>query len=358
MFTVAAYALLFGVKYSPKTYISLLPLTIGVMLACTFDVSASNIFGLMSAFGSALIFVSSNIFFKKIMPTSNSGGASSVHKLDKINLLFYSSGIAFLMMIPIWLYCDLTVLLNHWSAGGIVAMNNHANSGGHSLTYYFFANGTVHFAQNIIAFAILATTSPVTYSIASLIKRIAVICIAIVWFNQKIHPAQGFGICLTFFGLWVYNQAKGDIERGEKQARRVEATREMMLPSTKAEVRMLTGTATPDMIEERQPLYPLRPTHVHHHSGAHLPPLNIELAHSAFTSKHNNTIISAGMDQPYPYPSPPRSIDSPPPESADLIHPVGHSNVADTVDYRTLANRRTVSNNPEGVPLSGTNYAV
>jgi solute carrier family 35 protein E1 len=349
LFTVAAYALLFGVKYSPKTYVSLLPLTIGVMLACTFDVSASNVFGLMSAFGSALIFVSSNIFFKKIMPTPGSGGAGPVHKLDKINLLFYSSGIAFLMMIPIWLYCDLTALLNRWSAGTIIAVNKHANSGGHSIAYYFFANGLVHFAQNIIAFAILATTSPVTYSIASLVKRIAVICIAIVWFNQKIHPAQGLGIFLTFFGLWMYNQAKGDVQRGEKQARRVEATRDMVLPSTNAEARMLNGTTTPDVIEEKQPLYPLRPTHGHHHSWAHLPPLNIELAHTAFTSKHN-TIISAGMDQQYPYPSPPRSIDSPPPESTDFFHPIGHSNAADS---RTLANRRTVSNNMEGVPLSG-----
>lgn len=320
------------------------------MLACSFDVSASNVFGLMSAFGSALIFVSSNIFFKKIMPTPGSGGAGPVHKLDKINLLFYSSGIAFLMMIPIWLYCDLTTLLNQWSAGSIVAVNKHANSGTRSIAYYFFANGTVHFAQNIIAFAILATTSPVTYSIASLIKRIAVICIAIVWFNQKIHPAQGFGICLTFFGLWMYNQAKGDVERGEKQVRRVEATREMILPSTKAEVRMLNGIVTPDVIEEREPLYPLRSTHVHH-PGAHLPPLNIELAHNAFISKHN-TIISAGMDKPYPYPSPPRSIDSPPPESTDFVHPVGHSNAADTMDSRTLASRRTISNNLEGVPLS------
>jgi len=324
------------------------------MFACTFDVSASNAFGLMSAFGSALIFVSSNIFFKKIMPTPSSGGAGPVHKLDKINLLFYSSGIAFLMMIPIWLYYDLTALLNYWSAGSIVAVSKHANPGARSITYYFIANGTVHFAQNIIAFAILATTSPVTYSIASLIKRIAVICIAIVWFNQKIHPAQGFGICLTFFGLWMYNQAKGDVERGEKQARRVEATREMVLPSTKAEVRMLNGIATPDTIEERQPLYPLRPTHVHHHSGAHLPPLNIELAHNAFVLKYN-TIISAGMDQPYPYPSPPRSIDSPPPESADFVHPVGHSNAADTLDSRTLASRRTVSSNLEGVSPSGPN---
>jgi len=80
-------------------------------------------------------------------------------------------------------------------------------------------NGAVHYAQNIIAFIILSTTSPVTYSIASLIKRVAVICIAIAWFNQNVHPVQGLGIVLTFLGLWMYNSAKGDVERGENKMR-------------------------------------------------------------------------------------------------------------------------------------------
>ena len=79
------------------------------MLACSFDMSASNAIGLLCAFGSALVFVSSNIFFKKIMPSNGSHGAGSgaAHKLDKINLLFYSSGMAFILMVPIWLWTDL-----------------------------------------------------------------------------------------------------------------------------------------------------------------------------------------------------------------------------------------------------------
>jgi solute carrier family 35 protein E1 len=57
----AAYALLFGIQsYSSKMYISLLLLTISVMLAGSFDVSKDMI-GLTCAFGSVLVFVSSNI---------------------------------------------------------------------------------------------------------------------------------------------------------------------------------------------------------------------------------------------------------------------------------------------------------
>ncbi|TFY73734.1 hypothetical protein EWM64_g10278, partial [Hericium alpestre] len=237
LFTVAAYALLFGVRYSAKTYIALLPLTLGVMLACTFDMSASDVIGLLCAFGSALIFVSSNIFFKKIMPCG--GDSHSHHKLDKLNLLFYSSSMAFLLMIPIWLYTDFPLLMAS-SEPGHVSHPSHGHSATHSVTYYFFANGTVHFAQNIIAFIILSSVSPVTYSIASLIKRVAVICMAIVWFNQQVHPVQGLGIGLTFFGLWMYNNAKGDVERGENKRRGVEARREGMLPLTRSQDNLLT----------------------------------------------------------------------------------------------------------------------
>lgn len=246
LFTVAAYALLFGVSYSSRTYISLLPLTLGVMLACSFDVSASNALGLLCAFGSALVFVSSNIFFKKVMPSNTSGSSLSgtSHKLDKLNLLLYSSGIAFVLMFPMWIYYDLPILISgSFHPEHDVIKADHEAS--HSVVYYFFMNGTVHFAQNIIAFIILSSTSPVTYSIASLIKRVVVICMAIVWFKQSIHPIQGVGILMTFAGLYMYNQSKADVEKGEQKMRRVEAARGLLLPTTKEDSRIMSGNGSP-----------------------------------------------------------------------------------------------------------------
>ncbi|KAJ3522894.1 hypothetical protein NM688_g8807 [Phlebia brevispora] len=150
LFTVAAYALLFGVSYSAQTYISLLPLTIGVMLACSFDMSASNMAGLLCAFGSALIFVSQNIFFKKVMPSNSSAHGSSVssHKLDKLNLLFYSSSMAFALMVPIWVYYDLPILL--YSSSTHIIHPAHPSPAHSSIVPYLLANGTVHFLQNVL----------------------------------------------------------------------------------------------------------------------------------------------------------------------------------------------------------------
>jgi solute carrier family 35, member E1 len=330
LFTVAAYALLFGVSYSAKTYTSLLPLTIGVMLACSFDMSASNAVGLLCAFGSAIVFVSSNIFFKKIMPTNTGGGLSQPSlKLDKINLLFYSSSMAFMLMIPIWFYYDLPVFL---SPSDHVVHPTHGHSGPHSVTYYFIMNGTVHFAQNIIAFVILSSTSPVTYSIASLIKRVAVICIAIVWFNQTVHVVQAFGILLTFTGLYMYNNAKGDVEKGEKKMMRVEAARELKLPTTNADARMMSGTETPPEVMtfshigtgmtsatglgsagsnvHGRPRAPSAVPHLNAHG------LSVKITPPSFNAKRSaKDRMSSPTDS---YPSPPPSLDSPPSPNVPL----------------------------------------
>ena len=341
MFTVAAYAFLFNVSYSAKTYISLLPLTVGVMLVCTFDVSGSNLLGLSCAFGSAMIFVSSNIFFKKVMP---SGNQSSSHKLDKLNLLFYSSGMAFVLMVPVWLYYDFPNLM-----AAYYAPKHYTYLGGddekrvaatHSVMYYFFLNGTVHFAQNIIAFIILSSTSPVTYSIASLIKRVAVICIAILWFAQPVHPVQAIGIAMTFTGLYMYNNAKADVEKGEHKMRRVEAARDMRLPITKDSSDNLVAALHPTTAlnisvtsardrswtspvqahptdkfphhpQLQKPFEMVSPTSNYSPPAANIHPhqphnLHIKVHPPSVPVSPNDGVVEAS------YPSPPQSVDSPP----------------------------------------------
>jgi solute carrier family 35 protein E1 len=339
LFTVAAYALLFGVSYSSKTYISLLPLTIGVMLACSYAVSVSDLVGLLCAFGSALVFVSSNIFFKKIMPSNSHGLSKTTHKLDKLNLLLYSSSIAFLLMIPLWLYYDLPVLLETKANPSHISHPKQGHATPHSVAYYFLLNGIVHFTQNIIAFIILSSTSPVTYSIASLIKRVAVICIAIMWFNQTVYPVQAFGIALTFTGLYMYNNAKEDVEKGEKKITRVQAARDLMLPTTKSESRLLSGIETPP--NEHEPSFthtayrPMvtgvpnglahaRPrgmslhvsgTSIHHagqqHQRSPVTPLEPSFSHKKSHVLKPPSISLKPVDPIDSYPSPPPSLDSP-----------------------------------------------
>ncbi|RSH95389.1 suppressor of loss of ypt1 [Saitozyma podzolica] len=311
LFTVGAYAALFRVSYSLGTYIALLPLTLGVMLACSFDLTVSNLLGLVCAFGSTLIFVSQNIFFKRVMPTN--ADTTTHAKLDKINLLYFSSSMALLLMIPLWLYSD---------ARRIFSSPTRIQTG--PVVLYFFLNGSVHFAQNLLAFAILSSTSPVTYSIASLVKRIAIICLAIVWFNQVVHPLQAVGIILTAVGLWMYNNAKRDVEKGEKKMRQVEAERDGMLPSTKSDQRVLEGRSK-DVHSSPKPLYPSGYVNIPISKSSAIRTAGYQLP-SAMQPLSIPTINTA------PYPSPPPSVSSSPPNEPSFSTPPAHPASRPVVD--------------------------
>ncbi|KAI9372395.1 triose-phosphate transporter family-domain-containing protein [Aspergillus egyptiacus] len=214
LFTVLAYRVLFGIRYASATYLSLVPLTLGVMLACSTGFS-TNFFGILCALVAALVFVSQNIFSKKLFNEAERAESdmqiSGRRKLDKLNLLYYCSGLAFLLTLPIWFVSEGYPLLSDLMQDGAISLSGKADSLDHSALFLeFIFNGVSHFAQNILAFVLLSMISPVSYSVASLIKRVFVIVVAIVWFGSSTTSIQGFGIALTFIGLYLYDRNSHD----------------------------------------------------------------------------------------------------------------------------------------------------
>lgn len=214
LFTVLAYRVLFGIKYARATYLSLVPLTIGVMLACSTGFS-TNFFGIFCALLAALVFVSQNIFSKKLFNEAaraesepQTGGR---RKLDKLNLMYYCSGLAFLLTLPIWFMSEGYGLMRELLTQGTIELTGKKGSLDHGALFLeFIFNGLSHFAQNILAFVLLSMISPVSYSVASLIKRVFVIVVAIVWFGSPTTPVQALGIALTFLGLYLYDRNSHD----------------------------------------------------------------------------------------------------------------------------------------------------
>ncbi|KAL9120331.1 MAG: hypothetical protein Q9187_003110 [Circinaria calcarea] len=225
LFTVLAYRFIFHIRYSRSTYLSLVPLTLGVILACSVEFSG-NLFGILCAFGGALIFVTQNIFSKKLFneaARAEADGLASSHlqqrKLDKLNLLCYCSALAFLLTVPLWLWTEGFPILRDLFADGAVELTNKPSALDHGrLTLEFVFNGIFHFGQNIIAFVLLSMVSPVTYSVASLIKRVFVIFVAIVWFGSRTTPVQAAGIALTFIGLYLYDRTS-DAAKADRKAK-------------------------------------------------------------------------------------------------------------------------------------------
>ncbi|KAH0537038.1 hypothetical protein FGG08_006136 [Glutinoglossum americanum] len=222
LFTVLAYRFVFRVHYSPATYLSLIPLTLGVMLACSAEFKG-NFIGIFCALGGAIIFVTQNIFSKKLFNEAARAEADGQYqqsrKLDKLNLLCYSSGLAFLLTAPLWVWSEgLTLLRDFFHDGALDLPRGEQDAlGPGRLALEFLFNGTFHFGQNIIAFVLLSIVSPVTYSVASLIKRVFVIVVAIVWFGNSTTNVQAVGIALTFLGLYLYDRTS-DATRADRRA--------------------------------------------------------------------------------------------------------------------------------------------
>ena len=230
LFTVLAYRVLFRIHYTVSTYLSLIPLTLGVVLACSVEFSG-NISGIICAFIAALIFVSQNIFSKKLFNDAARAEADGLppsqqhpRKLDKLNLLCYCSGLAFLLTFPLWLWTEGFPLFVDIYRSGSVSLSNSPTALDHGrLSLEFLFNGAFHFGQNILAFVLLSMVSPVTYSVASLIKRVCVIAISIVWFRNPMTRVQAVGIGLTFLGLYLYDRTH-DAARAAKHLHKSQGT--------------------------------------------------------------------------------------------------------------------------------------
>lgn len=235
LFTVAAYRLVFQVQYPVKTYFSLIPLTTGVVMTCSTQFS-SQMQGILFALIAALIFVSQNIYSKKLLThrphstpaISETGSGNSPPRIDKLNILCYCSSLAFIFTFPLWFFSEgFTLGRDFWNGTGkffgtttaVLESGDILDPASFSVSYLiscFIMNGLSHFLQNILAFQVLGMVSPVTYSVASLVKRIVVVTFSIVWFGQRVNALQGWGIMVTFFGLYLYDRLGGDSHKQRK----------------------------------------------------------------------------------------------------------------------------------------------
>ena len=250
LFTVFAYRIFYGIRYPAATYISLIPLTAGVMLACSGNHSFGGEFiGIMFALLAAIIFVTQNMFSKKLFNEAARAEAEGVsdhsENLDKLNLLCFSSGMAFVLTSPIWFWSEGIALLKELLHEGAVGLRENETSFDHGrLTVEFVFNGTFHFGQNIMAFILLSMVSPVTYSVASLFKRVFVIMIAVIWFRDATTKSQAVGITLTFLGLYLYDRSN-EGSKAERKAQMAGAKEQPLLPVSGSQNRSIYDRCIP-----------------------------------------------------------------------------------------------------------------
>lgn len=136
---------------------------------------------------------------KRFKPINNNN-KETMKKYDKMTLMIYISSIGFSLSFFWFITMEFPIIYHY-------IMNDVAHK---SIQYIpwklLFLNGTFHFIQAMITYHLLGEVSTLTYSIANLMKRIAIISVSWLFAGGPITILQIFGLLINTSGLFFYEQ--------------------------------------------------------------------------------------------------------------------------------------------------------
>lgn len=211
LFTVAIYALVLHQRYPTLTYLSLLPVIIGVGLACYGDIYFTPLgffLTLLGAFLAALKTVVTNRI------------QTSGLKLSPLELLHRMSPLALAQTLLYAYFTGELSRLGTFAADG--------NLGRREITV-LLVNGAIAFALNVISFTANRKTGALTMTVAGNVKQILTIVLSVVFWGLKVTGLNMVGIAVTLAGGAWYAVVELDGKKKNKRAKElaVEPLREV-----------------------------------------------------------------------------------------------------------------------------------
>jgi len=183
IFTVILSRIILGTQYSCRVYLSLVPIVLGVALASLTEISFDPA-GLLSALSATCGFALTAIYSRQLMRDSG---------IHHMYLLFKLGQIAALMFLPIWILVDSTRIYSKINWGIFLLL---------------CINGSLHWVQNVVAFSLYKLVSPLTYAVANVTKRIAVIIVSLTLLQNPVTMTNVFGMVMAVTGVFIYSRTK------------------------------------------------------------------------------------------------------------------------------------------------------
>jgi len=184
----------FNEQYTVTLLCSIFSIIVGVILSSLTEINFTFL-GFITALGSAMVFSWQNAYSKNVFRNK---------EMDHVNLLFYTSLCAFVVLIPVWLLYDVPRIME------TVKLHDRDHYTLLSTLGLFFLDGLCHFGQNITAFTFMTKVTPLTYTVFNTSKRIVVIVSSILYFHNSVPFLNGLGITIALAGVAMYNKAKYD----------------------------------------------------------------------------------------------------------------------------------------------------
>lgn len=175
-------------------------------------------YGVLCAVSSMLIFVAQNIYGKNVFTLRPEGlsekpdlardgsplpifvekktNMSCPKSYDKLTLLIYIPLVGFCLSFLWFVNLELPSIWTDVKENGMAIIP----------WKLLLLNGTFHFMQAMITFHLMGEISTLTYSIANLMKRIAIITVSWAFSGANINLKQVIGLILNMIGLFLYER--------------------------------------------------------------------------------------------------------------------------------------------------------
>jgi len=166
------------------TYVSLVIIVVGVILACKEEF---NFYwsGFLNAMGSNLFFTTRACFTKKMISKDKS--------LNSQTIFFFISGFT----------CLITALPSAWE---IYSYDVELPEGQSSVAFILLVKAVIsHYLYNILGFFLVAEVDALTYSVGNSVKRLVTIFSSILYFRNPVTPLNMMASLVAVGGVFLYS---------------------------------------------------------------------------------------------------------------------------------------------------------
>jgi solute carrier family 35 protein E1 len=184
-FSALVAAVCFKQIFKPQVYLSLLPVVLGVAVACANDVSFGWL-ALRANFSKSALAV-----FKKEQNSS----------MTPANVYGVVTILAFLLLLPLTLLWEGVDLQSSW----LVATEKVESS---ALAYQLLLSGLFHYLNNEVMYLALDSVHPITLAVGNTAKRVFIIVASLLVFRNPISLTGGIGSGVGIAGVLVYSLTK------------------------------------------------------------------------------------------------------------------------------------------------------
>ncbi|XP_041377214.1 solute carrier family 35 member E2A-like [Gigantopelta aegis] len=186
LFTVFISRMLIGELTGVYTFLSLIPIMMGLALCSAYELSF-NLQGFIAALATNLTECLQNVYSKLLI-------SGEKYRYTPAELQFYTSIASVVVQIPAcFIMMDFPAI---------------RKSIDYTLMSALILNGIFFHFQSITAYVLMGYISPVTHSVANTVKRAFLIWLSVIVFGNPVTLLSGLGTVTVTIGVLLYTKAK------------------------------------------------------------------------------------------------------------------------------------------------------